>query len=88
MRVISNRLLDLWPREIICKRCESVLEVELEDISGGWFGANYGGDSPDYHIHVECPVCGNNIFISEDIVPKDKRVALATAAGHRDPDQA
>lgn len=38
------------------------MEVEKEDLKTGWFGANYGGETPDKLEYVNCPECGKTIF--------------------------
>lgn len=56
MRVINEG--PKWSYTCSCRGCQSVLQADAGDIRVGWFGANYGGESPDEHFYLVCPVCG------------------------------
>lgn len=58
-----------WALEFECQECKSKLEAELTDVKTGYFGANYGGERPDYLPYLECPVCGKYKMLKWSEVP-------------------
>lgn len=58
MRIIESKKLNkknIFPLKIKCANCESLLEIEEEDVCHGYLGTAY----------VICPVCHEKIFISD-----------------------
>ena len=61
-----------------CRECKSTLEADIDDVQVGYFGANYGGDTPDREYYVECPVCGDERILKDsEVTGKVRRVADA-----------
>lgn len=89
MRIIKNNLLEeVWPKEVTCGQCGSVLEVQLDDMDAGFFDGSYLEEG-DFKFHITCPVCGwERIHFDEAILPKDVRVKLAKHYGHKNPERA
>ena len=62
-----------------CRGCKSKLVAEIEDVKVGYFGANYGGDTPSRQYYVSCPVCGtNHILKDHELTPKVRERADRT----------
>lgn len=49
-----------------CPNCLSHLEASPTDVEYAWFGANWGGESPEKRFYVSCPICGENNFVPND----------------------
>jgi predicted RNA-binding Zn-ribbon protein involved in translation (DUF1610 family) len=59
-----------------CRSCKSILEIEPQDVAVGYFGANYGGDTPEREYYVTCPICGTDkILRSGEISPAARKAA-------------
>jgi C4-type Zn-finger protein len=43
--------------EFTCLGCGAKLRAAQSDVKTGYFGANYGGDTPYKALYVTCPVC-------------------------------
>lgn len=54
---------DPWHQIRDCKRCKSSLEIHEDDILIGFFGGNWL-EFGTKEYYVECPVCGNNMILS------------------------
>ena len=62
MRVIREKKTNNeFPKEIICERCGSDLEIDKYDIKEGYLGQAY----------VECPVCGEKTYNGLEDYNKD-----------------
>ncbi len=62
-----------------CRSCTSRLVAEIDDVKVGYFGANYGGDTPDREYYVECPVCGTTRILKyNETTPKVRERADRT----------
>ena len=62
--------------EFECRGCKSRLVAEMDDVQVGYFGANYGGDTPDREYYVECSVCGTiRILRWNEVTPKVRAAA-------------
>lgn len=62
--------------EFECRGCRSRLAAEIGDVKVGYFGANYGGDTPERRYYVECPVCGTNRVLEwNGVTPKVREQA-------------
>jgi hypothetical protein len=73
MRVIEEKPFNV---EFECRCCKSKLQAEPEDVKIGYFGANYGGDTPDREYYVTCPVCGTDkILKHNELTPKVRELA-------------
>lgn len=59
MKVISGPTK--WSTEKKCSGCKAVVSITIDDVSIGFYGANYGGDTPEEHICASCCVCGTDI---------------------------
>ncbi len=68
MKVITPAASEF--KRLTCNTCKAVLEIDIADVKIGYFGANYGGETPDKEQYVECPECGNNV-----ILPWEQRFA-------------
>lgn len=55
MKVIDEKPFNF---EFECRCCHSRLAAEASDVKVGYFGANYGGDTPERGYYVDCVVCG------------------------------
>jgi hypothetical protein len=58
-----------------CKCSKAELEIFTEDLKIGYFGTNYGGETPERKPYFECPICGkHNIlqWIKDNIPPNWK----------------
>lgn len=60
MKIVHERPFSY---EFTCRGCKSQLVAETEDVQVGYFGANYGGDSPEREYCVTCPICGTDHII-------------------------
>lgn len=62
MEIRQNALEELWPLEVRCSDCGSLLLVELEDLQfDNWkvFGYEFDGTAKfEYKYNFECLVCG------------------------------
>lgn len=68
MKVVREQPFNL---EFECRSCKSQLVAESGDVQVGYFGANYGGDTPDREYYVTCPVCGTiRILKYNELNPK------------------
>jgi hypothetical protein len=63
-----------WTGTYRCQ-CGAELQVEEEDVSLAYFGANYGGDTPQLGAYYECCVCGRDNEI--DVPPRVWKAAQA-----------
>lgn len=66
-KIIEDKEIEPYPREITCESCKSVLEYEKGDLEMGVLGC----------MHLRCPCCGyenmiddneNNIELTKDNV--------------------
>jgi DNA-directed RNA polymerase subunit RPC12/RpoP len=65
--------------EFECRGCKSQLVAEIGDVKVGYFGANYGGDSPEREYYVDCPVCGTHRILKyNEVTPKVREQADKT----------
>lgn len=65
--------------EFECRGCKSQLVAEITDVKVGYFGANYGGDSPDREYYVSCLVCGTDRILKyNETTPKVREQANKT----------
>ena len=55
--------------EFKCKGCKAKLAADEDDVQVGYFGANYGGDSPSREYYAECPRCGTEHKIPFSKIP-------------------
>ena len=70
--------------EFECRGCKSRLLAEVEDVKVGYFGANYGGDTPDREYYVTCPVCGTDRVLKyNETTPKMRQHGDRTDRRHR-----
>lgn len=53
---IETLIVPLYPKKVICDKCQSELEYEQSDITIGWFGAGY----------IKCPLCDNDIVLDDE----------------------
>jgi len=67
-----------WSGMLQCRACPAILEIHTDDVRIGFFGANYGGDSPEQKFFVECIVCGTENIVR--VPPKVVAAALARQA--------
>lgn len=62
--------------EFTCRKCKSVLVAEADDVLVGYFGANYGGDTPSREYYVTCAVCGTiRILKYHELTPNMRAAA-------------
>jgi hypothetical protein len=75
-----------WAWIFECRSCHTKIEAGIDDIECAYFGANYGGDSPQLDYYVTCPVCGtdnqNNYRVA--IPPKAKEGAATRLEARRE----
>lgn len=81
MKVVEDRSMQGdFPIRWDCKGCHSTIEADdPADVKMGWFGANYGGESPDKELYLACPICGSSRILSweeRDRVPITRRQEL------------
>lgn len=62
MKVVEDRSMQGdFPIRWDCRACKSTIEADdPQDVKVGWFGANWGGESKEKELYVECPVCGDS----------------------------
>lgn len=73
MRIIEEKPFEI---EFECRVCKSRLVAEAEDVQVGYFGANYGGDTPERGYYVTCPVCETIRQLDRDhVTPKVRALA-------------
>lgn len=77
-RVISSTA---WSHTFVCRRCQAVAEAETADVRFGYFGANYGGESPQPAFYVVCPACGSNHFLADAAITPNVAKAARERAG-------
>ena len=76
MKVVNEQPFGL---EFVCRVCKSQLVAEIGDVKVGYFGANYGGDTPDREYYVDCPVCGTHRILKyNELTPKVREQADKT----------
>lgn len=81
MKVVDEKPFGI---EFVCQVCKSKLIAEADDVKVGYFGANYGGDSPERKYYVECAVCGTiRILKISEITPKVRERADRTDRRNR-----
>ena len=56
--------------EFKCKGCKAKLAATEDDVKVGYFGANYGGDTPSREYYVECPRCGTDRILERNRIPR------------------
>jgi C4-type Zn-finger protein len=67
-----------------CRVCKSQLVAEIDDVKVGYFGANYGGDTPDREYYVTCPVCETDRILKyNETTPKVRQRADRTDRRNR-----
>lgn len=69
-----------WQTEIKC-RCGAVLQVDDDDVTTRFFGASWGGDTPEEKTCVICCVCGETIEL--EVPPRIERAAKEASAKRR-----
>lgn len=52
----SNVKIKPYPRKLICEKCDSELQYDVEDLEEGVYGA----------MHVTCPLCGHSNMLDGD----------------------
>jgi hypothetical protein len=57
MKVIDSRPFSF---AFECRACGSKLEAEAADVKVGYFGPNWGGETPERLYYVSCVVCGTD----------------------------
>lgn len=70
MRIVNAKPYEF---EFECRDCGSKLIAEADDVKVGYFGANYGGDSPERQYYVQCPICGTQRVLHENQTTPDVR---------------
>ena len=65
MKIISTPDMSNWSYKYTCKDCESVLEIEAQDLK---YHCGQQGDSDWYT--TKCIVCGQVITIADSKLPK------------------
>ena len=75
-----------WAWIFECRSCHTKVEAGVDDVECAYFGANYGGDSPELGYYVVCPVCGtdNESRWKVSIPPKAKEGAAARLAARQE----
>ena len=68
MKVLDEGPSDFY-YEFTCKGCKAKLAAEADDVTTGYFGANYGGDRPTKGYYVTCPRCGTDFKLETDKIP-------------------
>lgn len=73
MKVVEEKPFGV---EFECRCCKSRLLAEADDVKVGYFGANYGGDSPSREYYVTCVVCGTDKTLKHnELTPKVRELA-------------
>lgn len=72
MRIISQPDLSEWSKELTCKKCTAVLEIEFADIKTAQFSQGYCED-PIQRPYVVCPVCNGNVTFDFPDLPEPLR---------------
>lgn len=57
MKIVDGKPFEY---QFACRACKSELIAEADDIQIGYFGPNYGGETPERRYYVTCPVCGTD----------------------------
>lgn len=61
MKIIKEGIASvIWPRQITCKKCKSILEYDQKDI---FDNTDPRDNISDYWI--ECPLCKNQITVKK-----------------------
>lgn len=67
MKIISGP--KKWSMEISCNHCETLLEIEAEDVKAGYRHGAYC-EQGEWTYFVICPVCEEEIECDFSILPK------------------
>jgi len=62
-------------REVSCKRCNARLEFEPADVVCINTACGYAGETWEPRYIIECPECGEDIYLDSLISAKTKREA-------------
>lgn len=62
-------------REVSCKRCNARLEFEPEDVVCINTAVGYAGETWEPRFIIECPECGEDIYLDHVISEKTRRSA-------------
>ena len=66
--------INMYPKEITCEYCGSVLSYEKADMREGFLG----------YMYIDCPLCGEEIILEDEehIVPTMKNIKFPTHFWH------
>lgn len=79
MKIISQK--SGWVGQVKCEHCETVMEVEQEEILYGRFYSGMDAEE-SMEYYVKCPVCGENVFFDQRKMPGWVKVLIANK--HKD----
>lgn len=84
MRIVKIVEEKAFGLQFVCAKCSSTIEIACEDVLVGWFGANYGGETPDKKYYVCCPVCEKSRLLKyNELNDKVRRLAEKRHAGKK-----
>jgi len=66
MKVVESRP---WVLRVDCPHCNSVLDIETEDIGARNYAVGYGGETDEWEPYALCAVCKGEIRFKLGKVP-------------------